>query len=175
MISQKYFNVTRQRIIHRPCSSRRPDTMSIHTSITIDAPPSIVREVFFDFPEYSHWNPWFTWIESPVPMPPPGTKVKFVALGITAKPVVVENTSDTFSWVGSFIGEWFFKGHHFFKFEPLGDMGENGETVHCKFLQYEYFSGIGSWFILLFIRRPTENGFRRMNSALKEKAESLMN
>ena len=146
---------------------------SIHTSITINAPPSVVRKVFFDFPAHPQWNPWFTSIESPITPPSPGTRLKFVAYGTTNKPVVFENTPDTFSWVGSFIGEWFFKGHHFFKFEPFGDVEENGETVGCKFIQYEDFSGLGSWIILLFIHGVTTRGFNALNAALKAKAESM--
>src|SRR5271167_2100378 len=103
--------------------------MSINTSITIQAPPSVVRKIFFDFQSYPEWNPFITSLESPVPSPPPGTQLKFVGNGIAFKPVVKENTPERFSWLGKVIAEWLFNGQHFFEFEPFGDMGENGETV----------------------------------------------
>jgi hypothetical protein len=147
----------------------------IDTAITINAPPSLVRKVFLDFPRHPEWDPWFTTIESPVTSPPPGTRIKFTIRNYTVEPVVSENTPERFSWVGNLFADWIFGGEHCFDFEPLGDMGENGETISCKLCQYETFRGLLSWLILFFIREMTEQGFNEMNVALKKKAESMAN
>ena len=52
-------------------------------------------------------------------------------------------------------------------------MGASGETLQCKLHSYEKFSGIFAWFILLFIRDWTEQGYIEMNKDLKDKAETL--
>jgi len=59
------------------------------------------------------------------------------------------------------------------KFEPYGEVGASGETLQCKLLSYEKFSGIFAWFILLFIRDWTEQGYVEMNKGLKDKAETI--
>lgn len=146
--------------------------MSINTNITINAPPSVVRKIFFDFASYPDWNPFITSIESPIPCPPSGTHIKFVASGQTIEPIVKENTPERFSWMGKLIAEWIFKGQHYFEFQPFGDIGENGETVGCKFIQREDFGGILSS-VLFLIREKTEKGFNDMNKELKARAEAL--
>jgi hypothetical protein len=145
---------------------------SINTSITIQAPPSVVRQIFFDFPSYPEWNPFIASLESPVPSPPPGTRIKFVIDNRLIEPKVVENTPERFSWVGILFGSWFFQGHHFFEFEPFGEVGEGGETVGCKLLQHEKFTGAFAWLLLLVVGGKTEKGFNDMNKALKERAEA---
>jgi len=147
---------------------------TIKTSIDIAAPPSVVRQTFFDFASYPEWNPFITSIESPDPSIPAGTRLKFVAQGRVIQPVVAENTPDSFNWKGVLIGEWFFGGHHFFNFEPLGDIGDNGETTHCRFVHFEQFTGIAVWLLMLLIRSQTEKGFKEMNDALKARAEAKL-
>lgn len=85
----------------------------------------------------------------------------------------MENTSDTFNWIGVLLGGWFFQGHHIFKFEPFGEEGENGETRGCKLVQDEVFSGIAAWLLFLLIGKDTEKGFIEMNEGLKVKAEAM--
>jgi hypothetical protein len=145
----------------------------VYTTITINAPPSLVRKVFLAFPQHPEWDPWLTAIESPVESPPPGTRIKFVVLNNTVTPVIVENTPERFSWAGNLLADWIFRGVHCFDFEPFGDVGENGETVNCKFCHYETFSGLLSWLILFFIREKAEQGFTEMNEALKKRVEVI--
>ncbi len=85
----------------------------------------------------------------------------------------MENTSDTFNWIGVLSRGWIFQGHHFFKFEPFGEVGGNGETMGCRLVQDEEFSGIAAWLLWLFIRKDTEKGFVEMNEGLKVKAEAM--
>lgn len=145
----------------------------VYTTIAINAPPSLVRKAFLDFPRHPEWDPWFTTIESPVASPPPGTRIKFTVLDYTIEPVVLENTPERFSWAGNMFANWIFRGDHCFDFEPLGDIGENGETASCKLCHYEIFGGIFSWLILFFIREKTERGFNELNVALKKRAEAI--
>lgn len=145
--------------------------MSINTSIEIDAPPSVVRKTFFDFQSYPTWNPFITSISSSEPSAPKGSHIKFTASGTPLESIVQENTSERFSWLGKLIAESIFKGHHIFEFESLGEIGENGETVNCKFIQRENFGGILS-VVLFLIREKTEKGFNDMNMALKARAEA---
>jgi hypothetical protein len=145
---------------------------TIKTDITINAPPSVVRKAFFDFPSYPSWNPFLTSMETVGPSPTPGTHLKFVAGGRPIESVIKENTPEKFNWQGTFIGKWFFAGTHHYEFQPFGDVGENGETVGCKFVQNEIFTGIGAGLLLYFIREDTEKGFIAMNKALKERIET---
>ena len=87
--------------------------------------------------------------------------------------VVKENTPTTFSWIGHIGPSWICKGHHFMKFEPYGEVGGNGETLQCKVLSYEKFSGLLAWFILPFFREATEQGYIEMNRNLKDRVETI--
>ena len=87
--------------------------------------------------------------------------------------VVKENTPERFSWMGHIRPAWIFKGHHFLKFEPYGEVGGNEETLQCKLVSYEKFTGILAWFFLLFFREWTERGYIEMNKGLKDKAETI--
>ena len=146
---------------------------TIFTSIIIQAPPSVVRRVFLDFPKYPDWNPFITSVKTTT-SPSAGDKVEFVATGVSITSIVQQNTPERFSWIGKVVFEWLLKGHHFYEFEPYGDMGPNGETTGCKFVQREEFSGLLCLFFFL-IRGNTERNFEAMNKALKEQAEAAAN
>ena len=103
----------------------------------------------------------------------PGSTLKFRVNGRDIESTLMENTSDTFSWIGILLGGWFFQGHHFFRFEPFGEVSEDGETRGCKLVQEEEFSGIAAWVLGMLIRRDTERGFVEMNEGLKVKAEAM--
>jgi hypothetical protein len=148
---------------------------SIHTSITINAPPSIVRKAFMDFASYPQWNKFIPSLEPSDSSASPGSRIKFRVNGRDIESTVQENKPDTFNWIGVLFGGWFFQGHHFFNFEPYGEVGENGETVGCKFVQFEDFSGIAAWLLFLLIKKDTEKGFIEMNEGLKGKAEAMAN
>jgi hypothetical protein len=147
---------------------------SIITSVTIDAPPSVVREVFIDFSSYPQWNPFLKYLETPVPNPPPGTRIKASAGGTTFTPLIEENTPERFSWIGVLLAGWIFAGCHIFEFQPFGDIGENGESKGCKFVQSEIFSGILSWILFQLMATKVEKGFKEMNEALKVRVEEFV-
>ena len=147
---------------------------SINTHIIIDAPPSTVRKIFLDFAAYPEWNPFITSVKVSDPAAPPGTPFQILAFGwYVDKSTIVENDSGTFSWVGVIGGKWFFRGQHYFKFEPYGDefVEGGGETKKCKFIQSEdmmgaisFVSPLYGWFMKI--------GFKKMNKALK-RAENM--
>ena len=60
------------------------------------------------------------------------------------------------------------------RFESFGDaIAENGGTLNCKVVQSEALSGFLS--ILSFLYSPfLEKGFKKMNEALKVRAEALV-
>jgi hypothetical protein len=145
---------------------------TIKTSIIVDAPPSAVRATWLDFPSFPSWNKFITSVDPPNPTPGMGVLITLYGSGNPFEMVIKENTPETFSWVGHIGPSWICKGHHHMKFEPYGKVGENGETLQCKLLSYEEFSGLLAWFILLFIREGTKQGYIEMNRCLKEKAES---
>lgn len=141
----------------------------ISTSIIIDAPPSKVKEVFFDFKSYPSWNSFVTSIKGDsqevgsilnVDITPPGkSKQQF-------KPKIVENSDTNFAWVGSLGSEYIFKGHHQYEFISV----ENGTKT--KLVQSEDFSGILSAPLLYLVKASTLKGFENLNEDLKKKVES---
>lgn len=148
---------------------------SVTTNITIAAPPSIVRRIILDFPSYPQWNPFITSAQVSDPAAAPGSTIKVViSKFITQSSTIAKNDPQEFSWIGTIIGKWFFQADHRVKFEPFGDeVAEGGETLNCKVVQSEALSGFLS--ILSFIYSPfLENGFKKMNEALKLRAEALV-
>lgn len=141
----------------------------ISSSIIIDAPPSKVKGVFFDFKSYPSWNSFVTSIKGDsqevgsildVEVLPPGkSKQKF-------KPKIVENSDTKFSWVGTLGSDYVFKGHHQFEFISV----ENGTKT--KLIQSEEFSGFLSAPLLYFLKASTLKGYENLNEDLKKKVES---
>ena len=154
------------------CMSIQKKVMpSISTEIIINAPPSVVRNVFLQFNSYSEWNPWITHIDCPLSSAPVGTRIQPIILNAVIDAIVHENSPDRFSWLG---GWWLFKGLHIFEFNPFENDNGNGEKLACKFVQREEFIGIPSLLVLVLLRAKTENGFNEMNRALKARVEAVV-
>lgn len=143
--------------------------MNITTSIIIDAPVEEVKRVFFDFPGYKTWNPFFKSIEvldNETPIVGSQLKVVMQPEGgsqSTFKPYVLENSETLFKWKGTLLFEFIATGVHSFEFIPLG--------TGTKLVQSEEFGGfVFSWFKNILV--DTEKGFNSMNKSLKEKVES---
>lgn len=147
---------------------------TILTDIIIAAPPSTVRGIILDFPSYPQWNPFITTATVSDPAAAPGTSIKVVIKGfINQNATIEQNNPAEFAWLSTIVGKWFFQADHRVKFEPIGDAG-NGETVRCKVVQSEALSGFLS--LLSFIYGPfMKKGFKKMNEALKVKAEAGRN
>ncbi len=138
----------------------------IETSITIDAPPKRVWELLTDFTRMPDWNPFMTSISgSPtegsrlsVKIAPPGKS------GMRFKPTVTAvNPERELRWLGRFLVTGVFDGEHYFLLDPVGD-------ARTRFTQGEKFTG----FLVTMLGgtlSATEEGFKAMNVALKQRAE----
>ena len=113
-------------------------TQSLSTEIEIQASPATVRSVFLDFPQYKQWS---TWTIEPI-----GTdkkpselntedRVKVDMKGTVFRPLMMENSTDTFAWEGSLYG--LLVGKHEFHFSP-SKKNPGGTTM----IQIENFRGL---------------------------------
>lgn len=143
-------------------------THHIQTSVVIDAPVGVVWDVLMAFEQYPSWNPFIIQIEG---SPAVGEKLRVCIRpdGHTKAnrftPKVISNTArKEFAWVGS-VPLFLFKGVHKF---VLVELSERQTELHHT----EAFSGL---LVPLMggILRATANGFHRMNTALKARAEEF--
>jgi hypothetical protein len=139
----------------------------LHAEIEIAATPERVWEVLADFDAYPEWNPFIRRISGAprqgekleVRIEPPGGR------GMTFKPTVLEATPDReLRWLGRLLLPGVFDGEHTLRIEPPD------EGARSRFIQSEEFRGV---LVPLFggTLGKTEEGFRQMNAALKERAE----
>ena len=140
---------------------------TITTEIAIEAPPSRVWEVLMDFPSYPRWNPFVTAIAGEAAE---GSRLE-VALTLPGRkpmrftPTVTASEEEAvFEWLGKVGVRGVFDGRHTFRLTAT----ERG----TRFEQSERFTGLLAWMMYGKVRRNTEDGFRSMNAALKERAEA---
>ncbi len=140
---------------------------TIETSIDIDAPPARVWSILMDFDAYPDWNPFITRIEGEqreggklrADLTPAGGKTT------TFKPTVqVFEDGRELTWLGRLLIPGIFDGRHTLRVQPRDDAS--------TFIQREQFAGLISGLLLRFIGENTEQGFKDMNAALKERAEA---
>ncbi len=137
----------------------------IETTIDINAPPRVVWSLLTDFAAMPSWNPFIKSISGDlrtgsrlsVHIAPPGKA------GMRFRPAVIAVRPEReLRWLGHLLVSGLFDGEHYFLLEPT----EKG----VRFTHGERFSGI-----LVGLMRgmlaTTEDGFRAMNMALKERAE----
>ena len=137
----------------------------IETRIDINAPPSRVWALLTDFAAMPGWNPFIRAISGElkqgarlsVLIAPPGKS------GMRFRPTVLAvRPEQELRWKGRFLIPGLMDGEHYFLLEPIG--------TGVRFVQGELFSGI-----LVGLMRgalgATEEGFKAMNMALKERAE----
>jgi hypothetical protein len=139
----------------------------IATSIEIDAPAGRVWSVLTDFTAMARWNPFIRSISGAltvgsklsVHIAPPGKG------GMRFKPTVVAVKPEReLRWRGQLLLPGIFDGEHYFLLEPLGP--ERTRLTHG-----EKFSGV---MVAMFggTLAATEEGFKAMNAALKQRTES---
>ncbi len=139
----------------------------IKEEIKIDAPVDKVWELLADFSSYSEWNPFLTDIEGDIQE---GARLKVTISLPNARPVVFLPRirevipGRKLRWIGRIWVPKLFDGDHSFELEPSG-------STHTRFVQKESFDGILVNTLWNSIAADTHEGFRRMNSALKERAE----
>lgn len=130
----------------------------IYTEIVINAPISRVTKEFYDFDSYPLWNPYITSIS---------TENSHLSLLKQRKKTIatVSRSSDTeFGWVESWMKS-IVQLHHNFYFEKIDEHS-------TKFIQEEYFTGIGRGVFSRISSYKITNGFIAMNEALKARCES---
>lgn len=141
-------------------------TRHISTGIDIAAPPERVWAVLMDFPAHAEWNPFIRGIagaarpgeELTVLLSPGGTR------SYVFRPRVLRaEAAAHFAWRGRLFMPGLFTGTHSFDLAPIP-----GGT---RLTHAERFSGV----LLPFLGgmlAETEQGFQRMNTALKQRAEA---
>jgi hypothetical protein len=139
----------------------------IETNIEIDASPKKVWSILTDFAGMASWNPFIKSISGAltpgsilaVHIAPPGKR------GMRFKPTVLTaNSERELRWLGRLLLPGIFDGEHYFLLEPIGS--DTTRLTHG-----EKFSGI---LVGLFggTLSATEDGFKAMNVALKQRAEA---
>jgi hypothetical protein len=139
----------------------------ILTESAIAAPPERVWAILMEFAAYGEWNPFITTIAGPaeigeqltVTLTLPGGKV----MGFTPTVTAYEDER-FFQWLGKVGIRGVFDGRHSFRLKPT--------ELGTRFVQSEQFTGILGWLMSGKMRRRTETGFRAMNDALKNRAET---
>ena len=137
----------------------------IETAIDIAAPPIAVWNVLVDFAAYPDWNPFIRRLQGEarvgarleVTVQPPGGRT------MTFKPrVMAAEPARELRWLGRVLLPGLFDGEHGFRLEAVAG--------GCRLHHGEIFRGL---LVPLFGRMldATEQGFRALNQALKERVE----
>jgi hypothetical protein len=139
----------------------------LHSEIEIQASPERVWEVLTNLAAYRDWNPF---IVHAAGRPVVGDRLELRMRlpgrrPTTFRPVVLAaDPARQLRWLGRLLVPGLFDGEHAFTIEPLG-------PGRVRLTQRERFRGLLARPILALIAGPTEQGFDRMNQALKARAE----
>jgi hypothetical protein len=143
----------------------------IETEVIINASPELIWEHLTDFSAYPDWNPFIREISGTHGL---GEKwcislqTKPEAKAMVFQPIVQEwNPKESYSWLGNLWVRGLFDGHHYFRLERLGE----GQT---KLVHGETFRGVLVGLILWMIGDDTRSSFLKMNQALKERVELVL-
>ena len=139
----------------------------IHSYIEINASQEKIWDILLDFKSYADWNPFIKSVSGDAAV---GSRlsVTMVAPGMKPqvfKPVVTEVwDKKQFRWLGKLGIPGLFDGEHMFILEEL-------DPNRTRFHQNEVFRGL-----LVPMTKETQQkalaGFKKMNKALKERAEA---
>lgn len=138
----------------------------IETSIEVAAPAGEVWSILTDFATMASWNPFIRAISGvltpgnklAVHIAPPGKS------GMRFKPTILAVKPEReLRWRGQLLLPGIFDGEHYFLLDPIGQKS-------MRLTQGEKFTGI---LVGMFggTLNATEDGFKAMNRALKERAE----
>ncbi len=139
----------------------------IRTEIEIEAPVATVWGVLTDWPAYADWNPWMQRIVGTLEMGARldvSVRVGEREIGFQPKVVRLED-GHSFRWLGHMFVRGLFDGEHAFELESL-------EPRRTRLVHSERFGGLLTGLVLALIGKQTEEGFRAMNQALKERCET---
>jgi len=122
-----------------------------------------------EFQRYPEWNPFIREISGDpieddrirVFIAPPGSN------GMRFRPSVMKYEKNReFRWIGHLLYPGLFDGEHCFIIEAI-------DENRVRFIHMEIFRGILVPILWGSINTETRSGFRAMNDALKERAESI--
>ena len=140
---------------------------TITTSVMIYAPTDRVWQVLTDFNAYPQWNPF---IKQASGEPRQGARLDITLQNGNStmhfRPRVLQATpGHELRWIGHFVVPGLFDGEHRFLLEPDG-------PNNTRLTQSETFDGILVVPLWKRIAPGTSEGFRKMNQALKDRAEA---
>ena len=139
----------------------------ISVTTEINAPAEVVWAQLADTAAFADWNPFMPRLDGAlsegerlqVRITPPGAK------GMTFRPTVTAAEENRkLEWLGRFLVPGLFDGRHTFLLEPTAS--------GCRLTQEETFTGVLVPLLASTLAK-TEEGFRQMNEALKERAERV--
>lgn len=142
--------------------------MQISTEIMINSPAEKVWGILTDFEKYPEWNPFIRKISGDltvggkldVYMKPPGIK------GMRFLPIIIAlDENKELRWLGKLFMRGIFDGEHIFSIEKISDN-------RVKFIHAEKLKGILVPVFAGNLKSRVLEGFREMNQALKDRAES---
>lgn len=141
----------------------------LFTEIEIAASSETVWRVLTDFNKVSAWNPFIREVEGEL-KEGSRLKVRIMAPGrstMTFKPVIKSVVLNTeIRWLGHLIIPGLFDGEHRFEILTI-------DSRKVRFIQRETFRGLLVPILWKSLEGPTKQGFKDMNAALKQRAESL--
>jgi hypothetical protein len=138
----------------------------VFTFTTIDAPRQQVWQVLTNFAAYPQWNPFYTSIDGTCAA---GSEIHLQvqlaerSLTYTSKIQTVTAPSEL-AWREEVLVPGLLDGEHRFALETT----DSGQT---RFVQHDTYSGALVPLVMGLYQAQAEFGFRRMNNALKKRAE----
>lgn len=142
---------------------------NLNTEITINASSDKVWGILMDHKSYPNWNPFIKQLSGSttegeyliaIIQPPDSKPMEF-------KPIVIKNIKGKeFRWLGKLFIKGVFDGEHYFILETI-------DAHKTRFIHGENFTGLFSGLLLSMIGDKTLRGFKAMNEAIKQQAETI--
>jgi len=145
------------------------DSMFVmHTEIDIDAPPEAVWAALTDAERFEEWNPFIHRMDGELVV---GNTLE-ITVGVPGKTVMsfkptvlTAEVGRELRWRGKLLVRGIMDGEHVFELQPT--------ATGTHFVHYENFTGVLVPLLKGMLERDTLPGFKAMNAALKERAETI--
>jgi hypothetical protein len=138
----------------------------VFTFTTIDAPRQQVWQVLTNFGAYPQWNPFYTDIDGSCAVGAHlHVRVQLAERSLTyATRIQTVTPQSELTWSEEWMLPGLLDGEHRFALETT----DSGQT---RFVQHDTYSGALVPLVMGLYQSQAEFGFRRMNNALKKRAE----
>ena len=150
--------------------NQKPKVMkNIRTEIIIDAPIATVWNILMNFDNYPNWNPFIHIKGNPVV----GQHLENTIFLEGQKPQIFKpkiidiQPNKLLRWEGNLLIKGLFDGVHSFQLAAINQ-------DQTRLIHEENFKGILVGLVLKMIGKATEEGFEKMNLALKEQCEMAL-